>query len=165
MAIENPNGETVLKLVRKRPMIRLWMLRNLPMAFLSKLNVRELTPTHGTVSVPYNFLNKNPFRSTYFAVLSMAAELSTGILALYHTYGYKPSISILVSNVEASFEKKAVGLTFFSCHEGDKIAEAVEKALETGEATQASVLTIGTDKDGTEIARFIVTWSFKQRSE
>lgn len=165
MSIENPNGARILKLVKRHGVLRLWMLRNLPMAFLSSLRVKELTPVHATVSVPYNFINKNPFRSTYFAVLAMAAELSTGILSLYHTTGYSPSISMLVANIEATFEKKATGVTYFSCHDGEKIGIAVQKTIETGDSTTASALTIGRDKDGIEIARFIVTWSFKQRSK
>jgi len=164
-SIENPKGEKVLKLVHNPLVFSFWKLANLPMSFLSRLKVDELTPSHGTVSVPYYFLNKNPFRSTYFAVLAMAAELSTGVLALYHTYGYNPSVSMLVANVEASFNKKATGRTFFTCHDGEKIFKAVKTTLKTGEGQTVQTETVGRNKEGDEIARFKITWSFKQRSK
>ena len=53
-------------------------------------------------SVPYKWLTQNPFRSTYFASLAMAAEMSTGILALSNVYKRNPPFSMLVIKMEAS---------------------------------------------------------------
>ncbi|MCZ6693800.1 MAG: hypothetical protein O6939_07840, partial [Bacteroidetes bacterium] len=41
-----------------------------------------LTGNQCQTTIPYKFLNKNPFQSTYFAVQSMAAEASTAALAM-----------------------------------------------------------------------------------
>jgi len=53
------------------------MLRKLPMGFIAGLKMEALDPSKSTVSVRFKWVNQNPFRSLYFAVLSMAAELST----------------------------------------------------------------------------------------
>lgn len=43
----------------------------------------------------------------------MAAEMSTGILALAHIHKRQPSVSMLVIKMEAHYHKKAVGPTLF----------------------------------------------------
>ncbi|MBP6288168.1 MAG: thioesterase, partial [Ferruginibacter sp.] len=80
-------------------------------------------------SVPYKWLSQNPFRSTYFACLSMAAEMSTGVLALAHIYKRQPAVSMLVSKVEGTFLKKAIGRTRFTCEDGQIIKQTIEDAI------------------------------------
>ncbi|MEQ9305850.1 MAG: thioesterase, partial [Marinoscillum sp.] len=60
---------------------------------------------------------------------------------------------------------KATGRVFFQCNEGIKAFEAVEKAIETGEAQTATFHTTGKMEDGTIVSEFEFTWSFKQRSK
>lgn len=76
------------------------------MAFLAGLKVIEIDSSKATVTVPYKCLNKNPFRSIYFAVLSMAAELATGILAMAAIKDYSVPVSMLVLEMKAGFQKK-----------------------------------------------------------
>ena len=64
-----------------------FLIWKLPMGFLAKLRVLELKDNVAKVSVPFNYWNKNPFKSIYFAVQAMAAELSTGVLVILHTDG------------------------------------------------------------------------------
>lgn len=163
--IANPNAQRIKHLMDRPWLFNYFKLSQLPMAFISGLKVSEFNPAHATVSVPYNIINKNPFRSTYFAVLAMAAELSTGVLTLYHTYGYAPSISMLVREMNASFSKKATGRTYFSCHDGERIHSAAQKALSSGEGQTVTLESIGRNKDGEEVARFSFTWAIKQRSK
>ena len=40
-----------------------FLLRHLPMAFLAGLKVKKLSNSIAEVTVPFNFLNKNPFNS------------------------------------------------------------------------------------------------------
>ena len=82
-----------------------FLIWKLPMGFLAKLRVTELNIQKSSVKVPYNYWNKNPFRSMYFAVQAMAAELSTGALALLHTDG--KNMSTLVTNLTSTYYKKA----------------------------------------------------------
>ena len=49
-----------------------FMLAKLPLALFAGLRVRELSDHRCVVTVPYGWRSTNPFRSTYFAALSMA---------------------------------------------------------------------------------------------
>lgn len=141
------------------------MLLKLPSAFFSGVRVRELSEQASTVSVPYKWFSQNPFRSTYFACLAMAAEMSTGILALAHIHKRQPSVSMLVVKMEAFYFKKAVGRTYFTCNEGEAIKEAIETAVISGEGQTIVVMATGKNVAGEKIADFLITWSFKTKAQ
>ncbi|MFT4022147.1 MAG: DUF4442 domain-containing protein [Flavihumibacter sp.] len=126
--------------------------------------MKSVSAEAAEVTVPYKWFSTNPFRSTYFACLAMAAEMSTGILAMAHTYQRKPAVSMLVVGMEAGFVKKATGLTSFRCNDGIAIAEAVERAVTTGEAQTIIAQAQGVNEKGEPVASFRITWSFKKKS-
>src|SRR5688500_14012695 len=99
-------------IIRNRLKYRLFLLKSLPAAWFSGLKIEAVDEQHCTVSVPFKWFTQNPFRSTYFACLSMAAEMSTGALAMANVYGRRPGVSMLIVGLEASFGKKATGNTF-----------------------------------------------------
>ncbi|MBL4576909.1 MAG: DUF4442 domain-containing protein [Flavobacteriales bacterium] len=142
---------------------RLFLLRDLPMGYLAGLRVKEITMEKCVITIPYKYLTKNPFRSMYFACLAMAAEMSTGALGVAATFGQKPSVAMLVKGIEGEFSKKAVGLISFTCTDGAKMFETVERSKLSGEGETITCLSIGTDETGDEVARFKLTWSFKAR--
>lgn len=154
----------ILRLGRSNFKMRLFMLLNLPLAFLAGLKIVKLDKSSSSVSIPYKFLNKNPFRSIYFAALSMAAELSTGILAMAAVHEMKKPISMLVLNMKANFVKKAKGKIIFSCSEGNEIFEAVQKCIESNEGQVVIINSTGTDKNGNEVAIFEFSWTFKVKA-
>jgi hypothetical protein len=158
-------GAKIRKIVTSKFMFNLFMLRSLPMGFLAGLRVKEFTEQRCSITVPFKWLNQNPFRSTYFAVLSMAAEMSSGMIAMMHTHNAKPSISMLVTNVEGQFIKKAVGLTTFTCEDGAALLGTIEQAIITGEGQTHICTATGRSDNGEIVAKFIVTWSFKARSK
>lgn len=150
-------------LIRNKVKYRLFLLRQLPAAYFAGLQIREVDAEHCTVSVPYKWFTKNPFRSTYFACLAMAAELSTGVLVMANVYRRRPSVSMLVVATEARFAKKATGLTLFTCSDGLLIREAVERAIATSEPQTLTVQSSGYNTGGELIAEFSFTWSFKAK--
>lgn len=144
-------------------LFKFFLLLRLPMAFFARLNVSTLSDNECKVTVPYNWLNQNPFKSTYFAVLSMAAEMSTGVLGLMATHKREKNISMLVVNLEGTFIKKATELITFTCSDGEQIWNAVAKTLETGEGIVVKTTSIGINPAGEEVARFNISWSFKAK--
>jgi hypothetical protein len=151
--------------VNSKLMFNLFLFRSLPMGFIAGLRVKECTYDRCSITVPYKWLNQNPFSSTYFAVLAMAAEMSSGMIAMMHTHRSKPSISMLVTNLEAEFVKKATGLTTFTCENGKDILQIIEESITTGEGRTLKCTAIGKSDSGEVIAKFIVTWSFKARTK
>ncbi|GAO44781.1 DUF4442 domain-containing protein [Flavihumibacter petaseus] len=143
---------------------RMFLLSKLPAAYFSGVRVEAVDEHACTVSVPYKWFTTNPFRSTYFACLAMAAEMSSGVLAFASTYKRQPAISMLVTGIDAVFHSKATGRTKFTCRAGGEIAKVVDLAVATGEAQTITVEATGTDLAGKPVATFHITWSFKKRS-
>lgn len=144
-------------------LMRGYFLAKLPLALFAGLRLRELTEERCVATVPYGWRSTNPFRSTYFAALSMAAELSTGALAMAAVESAPRPVALLITGLTASFEKKATGVTAFTCEEGAKLFETVARTIATGEPIAVEVPTVGTAPDGAVVARFAFTWSFKVR--
>lgn len=142
---------------------RLYMLFKLPLGLLSGMKIKYLDATKCITTVPYGWMTRNPFKSTYFAALSMAAEASNGSMALMAVYKRNPSVAVIIVGMESEFIKMAKDTTTFTCEDGYKLFDAVEETLKTGEPATATLTTVGRSEDGTEVARFRFTWSFKRR--
>lgn len=142
---------------------KLFLFKQLPAAYFAGLKVIEINEERCTVSVPYKWMTKNPFKSTYFASLAMAAELSTGALAMAYTLERKPKISMLVVNINAGFFKKAVGITLFTCEDGKAMAAAIEDAVKSGQGQTFTATANGINEAGEAVAQFKITWSFKAK--
>lgn len=159
----NSHQEKLQNKLKSKWFFNSFLLSKLPIGWFVGLRMDETSPSKTVASVPFKWFNKNPFKSTYFAVQSMAAEFSTAVNCLLATVGHKPSVALIVVDMEAKFYKKATERVYFTCEEGAKAYEAVEECCKTGEATTASLKTVGATKNGEVISEFIVTWSFKQR--
>lgn len=151
------------KQITNKLFFRLFLVKNLPLALIAGLRIQELNVNQCSVSVPYKWLTTNPFRSTYFAAQSMAAEMSTGVLAMMAVNAYPHPISMLITGMEADFTKKATQRVTFTCKQGNEIFEALQQTYETGEGADVTAETIGLTKDGEEVARFRFKWSFKRK--
>lgn len=156
-------GDQFRKMALSPWRMKLYMLRSLPMAFLARLKVISLDEQSAVVSLPDQYLNKNPFRSIYFAALSMAAELSTGLLALAAVKDVDVPMSLLVLDLKASFEKKAIGTIIFTCDDGVLIKQAVELAMKSKEGQTITAESIGKNEQGEDVCNFQFTWTFKSK--
>lgn len=146
-------------------LMRLFLLAKLPLGFVAGLRVAHVDTESCRTTVPYGWRTQNPFRSTYFAAQSMAAELSTGAPAMLAVEMAPESVAMLITGLEATFGKKATDTTTFTCTEVPKLFDAVRETLRTGEAATATLETVGRMPDGTEVSRFKFEWSFKKRSK
>jgi Domain of unknown function (DUF4442) len=163
IAVQKNNTARFFRIIRNPLGFRLFLWRKLPAALFSGLRVAFISENEAAVSVPYKWFTRNPFRSTYFACLSMAAEMSTGVLAMSAVYDLKPGVSLLVTGIQGKFFKKAVGSTRFVCKDGALVRDAVYRALETGEAQTLIMRSEGFNKASELVASFDVEWSFKKR--
>ena len=163
-AIELNSKQKKLKSqVQKGGLFSWYMMQKLPMGWIAGLRVQDLEPDKCVTTVPFKWLNQNPFQSTYFAVQSMAAELSTAANCMLAVSGQSPSVAFIIVDLKAEFSKKATDKVYFTCEDGFQAFEAVEKCKITKEATTATFHTVGRMADGTEVSRFEFTWSFKER--
>lgn len=155
-------GKTI-RILKNPFLFRFFLLTSLPAAFFAGIRLPELNSEKAVATVRFSWFSKNPFRSIYFACLAMAAEMSTGLLALIHSRHIKPTVSMLVLEMQSTFHKKATGRIQFVCMDGKKIEEAIHDAVSSGEAITCTAISKGYNEEGICVATFNITWTFKQR--
>lgn len=138
------------------------MLTKLPSAVFWRLKIKQLDPEKCEVTIPFFWRSQNPFRSIYFAALAGAAELSTGALCQLALAGKGP-FSMLVVDFRAQYSKKANTKITFTCNQGEELFQLIDR-LRPGQSEQLTMVSIGINTSGEEVARFLVTWSFKRKS-
>ncbi len=100
----------------------------------------------------------------YFAVLSMAAELSTGAPALLALKGTNADVVLIIVSLKANFVKKATTKITFTCEDFAVFSQALTQLREVNDTVEVTAKTIGKDANDNEVANFEFTWSFKLRS-
>ena len=160
----NSAAQKFLKIIRHPVKFRMFLFWKLPAAFFSGTRIKKIDEERCVVTVPYKWLTQNPFHSTYFASLAMAAELSTGALAMMYVYKRTPKVSMLITNMEATYFKKATAKIFFVCEGGKQIYDTIQDSIASYESKSIIVKSVGTNKDGEVIAEFLFTWSFKVKA-
>jgi hypothetical protein len=144
--------------------INRFLMVKLPAAFFCGVRLRLLENKKAVVVVKHSWINQNPFNSMYFAVQSMAAELSTGALLIKKIEESNQKISMLVTNHNGAFTKKATGLITFICNDGLLVDEQIKKAIETGEGQIVKLKSFGVDEVGDQVSEYEFEWSIKLKS-
>ena len=144
---------------------RFFLATKLPAAFFTGVRVKYIDNSKCIVTVKHRWINQNPFRSMFWAVQGMAAELSTGALIMMKIQALNKNVSMLVIRNNASFNKKAKGLITFSCDQGNLVDEALEKALATGDGQTLVLTAKGIDLSGDEVSSFDFEWSLKVKQK
>ena len=97
----------------------------------------------------------------FWAAQGMAAEMSTGVLVMQEIEKSNRKVSMLVVHQESDFFKKATGKILFTCNGGNKIREAIEASIETGEGQVIILKSEGVNEDGVVVSNFQFQWSLK----
>ena len=133
----------------------------LPSAYLCGVRTKYIDGAKCIVTVKHRWINQNPFKSMFWAVQGMAAELSTGAMVMAKIRESGKRISMLVANNKATFTKKATGSITFQCDEGNLIDDAIKKTIETGEGQTFWMNSMGKNEDGVEVSNFSFEWTIK----
>ena len=105
--------------------INKWMLFKLPAAWLTGVRISSISDTKCEVKVRFKWINQNPYRSMFWAVQGMAAELTTGMLLTKSIQESNTNISMLLVGNKSNFYKKAVGKIKFICDQGETAKELI----------------------------------------
>ncbi|WP_408025498.1 DUF4442 domain-containing protein [Tenacibaculum sediminilitoris] len=144
--------------------INAFLLFKLPSAFFTGVRVSSITDDFSEVKVTHRWVNQNPFKSMFWAVQGMASELSTGILVMKEIDASNKNISMLVTNMNGTFTKKATGKIRFKCNDGKLIRETIQKAIEKGEGQTVIVTSEGFNEEGVSVSKFEYEWSLKVKN-
>lgn len=133
----------------------------LPSAWWCGVRLKHLDNKKAVATVTHRWVNQNPFKSMFWAVQGMAAELTTGAMVSSQIRETGKKISMLVQNNNANFSKKATGKITFTCGDGHLIAEALERTISTGDGQTIWMKAIGVNKDGVVVSTFNFEWTVK----
>jgi hypothetical protein len=159
----NPNFNLFSRLISNPISFRFFLFQKLPAAFFAGLRIQHFDANSCTVKIKYSWFSKNPFRSIYFAVEAMAAEMCSGMLAFGQVYQRHPKISMLVVKMEVNFIKKATGTILFTCEDGAAIQAAINESIASGEGRTLVCVSKGKNSANETVAEFFITWSFKAK--
>lgn len=145
--------------------IKLFLLFKLPSAYFTGVRVKSIDENRCVTTLKHRWANQNPFRSIFWAVQGMAAELSTGamVMSAIKESGY--DVSMLVASNKATFSKKAKGRIYFECVDGQKVRESIQKAIETKEGQTCWMRSEGKDASGDTVSVFEFEWALKLRQK
>lgn len=136
----------------------------LPAAYFTGVRTKSITNDTCVVTVKHRWINQNPFKSMFWAVQGMAAELTTGALVMTKIRNSGKKVSMLVANNNATFTKKATGRITFTCNQGQKIDDALNEAIVTGEGQTVILNAKGVNSEGIEVSDFNFEWTIKVKS-
>jgi hypothetical protein len=160
----NPHFPSFKRIITNPVLFKFFVFQKLSAAFWAGLSIAHFDEKSCGVRVKLSWFNQNPFRSMYFAVEAMAAEMSCGMLAFGQVYKRQPAVSMLVEKLEAKFVKKATGVIIFTCEDGEALRDTVNEALANPAGSKLQVTSIGRNQAGEIVAEFIFTWTFKAKS-
>lgn len=103
----------------------------------------------------------------YFGAMSIGADLAAGFLAFMKIREQNQQISLIFKNFNAEFLKRAEGHTLFSCNEGSKIDDLINKTNNSDDRVEELIQVTATvpSKFGEEpVANFKLTLSLKKNN-
>jgi hypothetical protein len=144
--------------------LNVFLIFKLPAAYITGVRARYIDDVKCIVTVKHRWINQNPFKSLFWAVQGMAAELTTGALIINKIKSSGKNIAMLLVKNDASYFKKATGKITFECSEGLLIDEVINKAIHSGLGEQVTLNVVGKNSEDVEVSRFNFTWSMKVRA-
>jgi hypothetical protein len=144
--------------------LNIFLFFKLPSAFWSGVRVKSISKEQCVVTVKHRWFNQNPFKSIYFAVQAMAAELTTGALVMMQIKKSGKNISMLVANNNSNFSKKATGRITFTCNDGHLIEEAIKQTIATGEGQTIWMKSVGVNEKREQVSEMNFEWSIKLKA-
>ena len=142
--------------------INKWMLFKLPAAWLTGVRILSISDTKCEVKVRFKWINQNPYRSMFWAVQGMAAELTTGMLLTKSIQESNTNISMLLVGNKSNFYKKAIGKIKFICDQGETAKELIN-LTKKNITHKAWLKAKGFDETGDIVSEFDFEWSCKKR--
>ena len=139
---------------------RLFSLVSMPTARFAGLRMDHLDDSSCVTSIPGGWRSQNPFKTMYWAVQGMGAELATGAAPFAMSRAMREKLRMFVVGTDATFTKRAKGRISFTCEDVFAAREAIELSASTGESVECDMKSVGTDSSGDIVSEWIFKWNF-----
>jgi hypothetical protein len=150
--------------IRNTFYLRYFGLTKIPLLFYVRPSVVEKSDERVVIKIPLTRRSKNHHGSMYFAALAMGADCSVGLLAVELINQQKEKISFIFKDFNAEFYRRATADVFFSCDQGNEIAELVKKTISCTQRYEMplnAIATVPAESDE-PVARFRLVLSLKR---
>jgi hypothetical protein len=137
----------------------------LPAAWICGVRVDSLNEDKCVVRVKHRWINQNPFKSLFWAVQGMAAEMAGGLLLMNKINKSGQSIAMLLVGSSSVFTKKATGKILFTYDQGEDLDKLIIDAVTTKLPQTITIKTKGVNEKGDVVSEFSFDWSIKLRSK
>lgn len=155
-----PFDSQLAKKLRSPWLLRLWMLRRLPMGLIAGMYIRHLDQGGCEVILRDRWWIRNPFGSVFWAVMGMAAELSTG--AWLYANASKSGIQFILVGMNGQFFKKARGKSYYFCQPGPEVHDIIERALSADDTKIVLFPVKAKNEAGDILAEFQFEWQLRK---
>lgn len=143
--------------------INMFLFSKLPSAWLCGVRLKTINEKICITTATHKWINQNPFKSMYFAVQAMAAELSTGAIVMKEISESGENISMLVQENTSSFHKKAKGKITFTCEDVNLVKENIKNCLTNPEGQKFWMTSIAKNKSGDIVSEFKFQWTVRKK--
>ncbi len=137
----------------------------LPAAWICGVRVDSSDEDSCVVRVKHRWINQNPFKSLFWAVQGMAAEMAGGLLLMNKINKSGQSIAMLLVGSSSVFTKKATGKILFTYDQGEHLDKLIIDAVTTKLPQTITIKTKGVNEKGDVVSEFSFDWSIKLRSK
>ena len=137
----------------------------LPAAWICGVRVDSTDQDSCVVRVKHRWINQNPFKSLFWAVQAMAAEMAGGLLLMNKINKSGQSIAMLLVGSSSVFTKKATGKILFTYDQGEHLDKLIIDAVTTKLPQTITIKTKGVNEKGDVVSEFSFDWSIKLRSK
>ncbi len=160
MPIDDTKLSNEYKSLKGRVRFRFFTVLTMPAAWFAGLRLDNIDDRACGTSLPGGWRTQNPFKTMYWAVQGMGAELATGAVPFAISRSMSEKLRMFVVGTEAKFVKRAKGRIKFTCDETMKAREAIEESMKTGEPIEIDLRSVGRDDSGEVVSEWIFRWNF-----
>jgi Domain of unknown function (DUF4442) len=136
------------------------MVTKLPLGLLTGMYIKSLDEQECLVVLQERWWIRNPFGSVFWAVMGMAAELSTG--ALVFAYAHGTGMKFILVGMEAEFFKKVKGKSYYFCQTGSEVLRGFEQIMNTNDTNVVILPVTARDEAGQLLAEFKFRWQLRK---
>jgi hypothetical protein len=129
------------------------------MGMLTGMRIERMNEEECIVVLKDRWWIRNPFGSVFWAVMGMAAELSTG--AMVYVYAGKDIRFILVG-MEGIFFKKVKGKSYYFCQAGREVLRMMKQIQDAGDTSDVTMPVQVKDSGGQLLAEFSFRWQLRK---
>ncbi len=160
MPIDDSKLTSEIKRLKGRMKFRIFTAISMPAAWFAGLRIDSLDHESCVTSLPGGWRTQNPFKTMYWAVQGMGAELATGAFPFAISRSMPEKIRMFVVGTEAKFIKRAKGRITFVCKDIEAARKAIEESARTGKSVDREFIVIATDTSGEIVSEWVFKWNF-----